>query len=225
MPRSTATLIVRGLAVGLVVPLVLMLVGVASAQAPKMPAGPDIYKLELKSMPEIKNGKIAIVEGLVDTAGRKLAVSDLSVMQPVQVTLLAVQKADDLRLELSKFVLGNDPAKSGSTKGNAYCSFPFRTQGDLQIKITSPEGPRLFRLMVWAGDEVMPPVPAPFISMETYAKRQAGGTAPTAGGAPVGGAIPSSDSSRASPVLWVIAGALVVIGALLGVLVLKRGKS
>jgi hypothetical protein len=171
------------------------------AQAADQPKAPDVYPLQLIADPAIRNGKVAAVEGTAGRSGQKLAVADLSVLQPVEVTLFAVDGTDDLRLDLSKFILDR-PAKSISTKGAGFATARFRTQGDLQLTVTSPEGPRPYRLLVWAGNEATPQVPSLF--------------------APIDAASPGSGGP---PMMWVIAGLLVIIAGFLGVLVLKRGRS
>lgn len=173
--------------------------GLALAAGP--PAGADVYPLQLIADPAVRNGKVAAVEGTAGRSGQKLAVADLSVLQPVEVTLFAVDEVDDLRLDLSKFIL-DAPAKTLSTRGTGFATARFRTQGDLQLTVTSPEGPRPYRLLVWAGNEATPPVPSLFA--------QGSGHGQGSGG-------PS--------LMWIIAGLLAVIAALLGVLVLKRGRS
>jgi hypothetical protein len=182
------------------VSLALLLPGAVLAQGP--PAGTDVYQLQLEPNPDVKSGKIATLEGVAGTAGQKLAVGDLSVLQPVEVTLFAPDENDDIRLELSKFIL-DSPAKTCSTKGNAFCTVRFRTQGDLQINVVSPDGPKLYRLLVWAGSEVAAPVMTPLVSMSEYKK---------------------TNRTGGPPVLWVIAGVLVVIAGLLAVLVLRKGR-
>jgi hypothetical protein len=187
--------------------------------APTGPIGKDVHTLQLVSAPEVKHGKIAIVEGVVGAAGEKLAVADLSVLQPVEVALFAPEAGDDVLIELSKFIL-DAPALTGTTKGEGSCTFRFRTQGDLQIKLTSPAGPNVYRLLVWVGDEAGPVLPAAFVPMDGWKKQQA--SSPAASGA----ADPAAAAGSFSPsVTWIIAGALVVIAALLAVLVMKRGRS
>jgi hypothetical protein len=181
-----------------------------AAQEASLPGSSNVYHLELKSDPQLKYGKFAAVKGTADARGQDLSVGDLSVLQPVQVTLLSADKNTDLRLELSKIELGNNAARSGSTMGAGSVTFKFRTQGDLQIKVRSPAGPRPYRLFVWVGGKVNPPVPSVFIPMSTYIKRHPG----SAGGGGFGGLV-----------LWVIAGALIVICCFLAVLALKRRRA
>ena len=196
MSRTAAS----GIGIATRVSLALLLPGAVLAQGP--PAGTDVYQLQLEPNPDVKSGKIATLEGVAGTAGQKLAVGDLSVLQPVEVTLFAPDENDDIRLELSKFIL-DSPAKTCSTKGNAFCTVRFRTQGDLQINVVSPDGPKLYRLLVWAGSEVAAPVMTPLVSMSEYKK---------------------TNRTGGPPVLWVIAGVLVVIAGLLAVLVLRKGR-
>lgn len=170
------------------------------ANAADPPRAADVYPVELVADPAIRNGKVAAVEGTAGPSGQKLAIADLSVLQPVEVTLFA-RDDDDLRLDLSKFIL-DAPAKSLSTKGSGFATARFRTQGDLQLTVKSPQGPRPYRLLVWAGNEVPAPVPSLF--------------AAASGG---------ETGSGGPPLMWVIAGLLAVIAALLGVLVLRRGRS
>ena len=111
------------------------------------------------------------------------------------------EEHDDLRLDLSKFIL-DAPAKKLSTKGTGFATARFRTQGDLQLTVTSPEGPRPYRLLVWAGNEATPAVPSLFTAADS-----------------------TGEASGGPPMMWIIAGLLAVIAALLGALVLKRGRS
>lgn len=173
--------------------------GLAFAADP--PRAADVHTLQLIADPAIRNGKVAVVEGTAGRAGQKLAVADLSVLQPVEVTLFAVDEHDDLRLDLSKFIL-DAPAKKLSTKGTGFATARFRTQGDLQLTVTSPEGPRPYRLLVWAGNEATPAVPSLFTAADS-----------------------TGEASGGPPMMWIIAGLLAVIAALLGALVLKRGRS
>jgi hypothetical protein len=100
--------------------------------------------------------------------------------------------------------------RSGSTKGDGTCTFEFRTEGDLQIKVTSPDGPKPFRLVAWAGDEVAPELPPAVVPMKDGTGQGGTGSAAPAG---------------RSVVMWVIAGALVLCVGLLAVMAFRRGRS
>lgn len=183
--------------------------GTALAQAPGGTDQSQAYSPKLETAPEIKNGKIAAVQGTAGAKGEKLAFGGLSILQPVAVTLIAQSGSEDLRLEIGKFTT-DGPIRSGSTKGNGVCTFQFRTEGDVQIKVSSPEGPKPFRLVVWAGDEMTPALPPVVVPMKDV-KAQEGAGAPGQGGS--------------SLVMWVIAGALVLCAGLLAVMVFKRGRT
>jgi hypothetical protein len=127
----------------------------------------------------------------------------------VAISLVAQFPADDLRIELSKFTT-DAPVRSGSTKGEGVCTFQFRTEGDVQIKVTSPGGPKPFRLVAWAGDEVAAELPPVFTPVK------AGVSGPTAAPA----------SREGAPVvLWVIAGGIILCAGLLAIMVVRRRSS
>jgi hypothetical protein len=193
--------------------LAMLIVSLVQAQDDGPPAGERVYKLALKPSSDIASGKVAVVEGVAAAAEQHLAVGDLSVLQPVRVILTTPAADSDVRITLSKFTL-DEPAVSGSTAGAGVAAFQFRTQGDLQIRVTAPSQPTPYKLLVWAGDEVPAPMTSPFVSMDDYKRKNA--------------AVPGSAAGPAasnSLVLWVIGGSLVVIAGLLAVMVLKRGRS
>jgi hypothetical protein len=184
----------------------------ARAQPPPAPQDPpQVFQLKLAPAPEIKNGRIAAVQGTAGAAGVKLLVGGLSILQPAAVMLIAQRPSDDLRIELTKFT-ADAPVRSGSTKGEGVCTFEFRTEGDVQITVTSPDGPKPFRFVAWAGDEVTPDLPSIFAPV-TAATTQAPAPAAAAGeGGP-------------RTVLWAIAGALVLCVGLLAIIAFRRGRS
>ena len=197
---------------GFTLALAVLIVTLAQAQDDG-PVGERVYNLALKPSSDIASGKVAVVEGVAASQEQHFAVGNLSVLQPVRVILTTPAADSDVRITLSKFIL-DEPAISGSTAGSGVAAFQFRTQGDLQIRVTAPSQPTPYTLLVWAGDEVSAPMASPFVAMDDYRRR---------GGAVPGGA--SGSASGSSIVLWVIGGSLVVIAGLLGVLVLKRGRS
>jgi hypothetical protein len=163
------------------------------------------YKLSFDSIPEVPSGKVSMIQGVVGTAGVKFLVEDLSVLQPVQVALLAKDPEQDVRLQLSKFDW-NVAERKGSTNGTGRQVFKTRTQGDLKILVTAPKAGTPYQLVVWVGDEVQPEMKSPFVP---FKKKGQG----------------SFLAGLGSPVLWVIAVVLIGIFVLLAILVLRGRKS
>jgi hypothetical protein len=133
-------------------------------------AQPSTIKLALKATPEIKNGKIAMVEGATELAGHLFVVESLTILQPVTITVIAKNAADDIRLELFKY-FWDKPAREGSTKVAGHHTFKIRTQGELGIVVTSAQERRPYQLIVWAGDEVRPPMKPVLVSTSRYRKQ------------------------------------------------------
>jgi len=173
----------------------------ARAQNPDPNDKTAVHELTLEKHGDIANGRIAMVEGEAGPDGVRFVVSKLDILQPAAVTLAAVDGGDaDLRLSLWKYA-EDDVQREGSTRGAGAVSFQFRTEDDVQIRVVSPDGPRRYRLAVWAGDPVDMPVPSPFVS-------QAGFT-----------------GSGTSPLIYVIAAAVVLIAIFMGIIAMRRKQA
>jgi hypothetical protein len=83
-----------------------------------------------------------------------------------------------------------------------------RTQGDLKVVVAAPR-PTPFQLIVWAGDELKPELPALVVTDPDRVQGKSSGGGVLSGG----------------PVLWVIAGSLIVIAGLLAVRTFKGKQS
>jgi hypothetical protein len=162
-----------------------------------------VHELTLEKHRDIANGRIAMVEGETDAEGVRLVVDGLSVLQPVGVLLTAFDKNDDLQLSLWKYA-EDDIQRQGSTRGEGFVSFQFRTEDDLQLRVVSPDGPKRYRLAVWAGDEVDVPVPSPFVAQGAMAAASGGGT---------------------PFVMYVLTAAVIAIAVFLGVIALRRKQA
>ena len=168
----------------------------ALAQNPDPNDKTTVHPLTLEKHDQIPNGRIAMVEGEAGPEGVRLVVNKLSILQPAGVALVAFDKSDDLQLSLWKYA-EDDERHEASTRGDGYASFQFRTEDDLQLRIVSPNGPKRYRLAVWAGDEVEVPLPSPFV--------------------------PQSEVENGTPVImYVLTAGVLVIAALLGVIVLRK---
>lgn len=145
-----------------------------------------------------------MAEGTAGPQGVRFVAENLSILQPVVVTVLAKNADDDVRVRLSKYRY-DEADRSGTTKGKGMYTTRLRTQGDLKVVVAAPQ-PTPFQLVVWAGEEIQPEVPSVVISDPS---RVQGKTSSLPGGL----------------VLWVIAGSLIVIAGLLAVRTLKGKQS
>ncbi len=166
------------------------------------------FRIVPKEVPDVPGGRIAVLQGNVDKKGDKFIVENLSILQPVEVTLLSKDPDADLTLQLCKLDW-KKPERSGSTKGTGIQTFRIRTEGDLKIFVASSRGEVPGQLVVWVGDRIQPEMKPAFIPKEQY-KGTKGGS-------------PGAAAGLGSPVLWIIA---LLLAAILAVLIifLKRGK-
>jgi hypothetical protein len=118
-------------------------------------AGPDAYTVKLEKDLKVPGAKVAYLEGNTDADGLYLELKDLWITQPVRIVLLAKTAQDDLRIQFRKYHW-KKPSQQCATKTKGYCTFLFKTQGDVGMKVLSPQGMRPFRLEVWVGPEVKP---------------------------------------------------------------------
>jgi hypothetical protein len=164
--------------------------------------------LKLEPSTDIATGRIAMVQAEAGKDDDRYIVENLTILQPVEVLVVTRDPSDDVKVQICK-VLWDQPEREASTKGTGAAHFAFRSEGDVRIRVSAPARPRAYQLVVWAGDEARPPMRSPFVSMDEYRKRHGGG----------------SGSVMGSLALWVIAGALVVIVALLGIVVMRGRRT
>ena len=148
-----------------------------------------------------------MAQGTAGPDGVKFVAENVSILQPIVVTVLAKDPGDDVRLGLSKDRY-DQADRTGTTKGTGIYTTRLRTQGDLKVVVSSPT-PTPFQLVVWAGDEVTRPIKPIVVADRAMVTGEK-----SPGGAAAGGG---------SMVMWVIAGALLAIVGLLAVMML-RGK-
>ena len=160
------------------------------------------YKLELKKMEGVEHGKTAVVKGEAGSAPHRFLVDNLNMNMPLVVLVRPLHERDEVAVRLTKYAW-NHPLREGTAKGEPL-AFKFRTEGEFQIAV-SADKPTPYRLLVWAGDEAKPELRPVVLKASEYEG-------------------PASDSD-VSPVMWVIAAALIVIAVLLGMLVMKRRTS
>jgi hypothetical protein len=153
--------------------LALVLVPLAAAQEINLPPKPDatVPRLELKPDPAVEKGRVAAVQGTLGPEPIRYAIGELSILQPVVVMLLSHDATDDLTLSLFK---GDwtTVRRTGSTKGSGIASFEFRTQGGVNILLRGSSTPVPFALVVWAGNELHPPMSDVVVTHDEFLKRK-----------------------------------------------------
>ena len=85
--------------------------------------------------------------------------------------LLSHDAADDLTVSLFK---GDwtTARRTGTTKGSGIASFEFRTQGGVNILLRGSSTPVPFALVVWAGNELHPPMSDVVLTQDEFLKRK-----------------------------------------------------
>jgi len=166
-------------------------------------------RLTPRAEPDLPAGKYAFVEGEAGRQPHRFYLENLSILQPITVTLIARNPGDEIRLELGKYRF-DQPDRTAATGSDGVVFERLRTQGELKIGVSAEGGPKPYLLSVWVGDEIEAELPPVLVAAKDY-----GGDSGSSGFA-LGG----------SPVLWVIAAALLVIVGLLAKMAFgKRGRS
>ena len=127
--------------------------GAAAQQDPGFP----VTALELAPLETPFTGTLARVDGQV-AAGEEdhFTVANLSIFQPAAVHVVAADPARPVTLRLGK-VEWKENVGGGSTDAEGGFVTKFRTQGDLLLSVSAPQGGD-YTLMVWAGPEAPPPM-------------------------------------------------------------------
>jgi len=185
----------------------------AGQETPATPkqSGDSIPSLELTRDPMVEHGRVAAVQGTVGPDGVRFVVGKLSILQPIAITLLARDETDDLTLSLFKKDWEN-VRRTASTRGSGIARFEFRTQGGVNIMLRGASPGTPFALVVWAGEEIRPPMPDVVLTYDEFHKRNPTASASLApGGASTSQQSPNANDhrGRAVPVAaWIILAAI-----------------
>lgn len=166
------------------------------AQAPA--AAPSIIRLQPKPMEGLDRGKAVVVKGKAGPQAHRFLVDGITFMNPVGVALRPVEKGERVELQISKYAWDR-PLRQGGTDGDIL-RFGFRTESEFQVSVSAAEPGTEYRLMVWVGDETKPDFAPVVVKASEF----------------------ESGGNWGSVVLWVIAGALVLLVALVAVIVFRR---
>ncbi len=195
MPTNTHSLRAR--------PAVLLVLAMALAPAAGHAQGVGsqipVYRLDLRKVNDIPQGKAALVSGSAGPAPHRFFVENLHMLMPVAVTLRAVNADDVVNLKVVKGKW-EEPLRAGSTTGGQQVHFRFRTQGEFQLQVDSDAAAAPYKLMVWVGPDIEPQLPAVFVPRSEFD----------------GGGV---------PVWWWIAGGAVVLAAVAAFVFARRRKA
>ncbi|MEO8064455.1 MAG: hypothetical protein ABI821_17090 [Pseudomonadota bacterium] len=125
----------------------------ASAQTPddKIP----VYKLDLRKVPDIPKGDAALVKGDAGSTPDRFFVENLYMLKPVSVTVRAVNSGGVVHVKLTKNKW-DEVLREATTGEEGQVNFKFRTQGEFQISITSPNANTPYKMVVWVGPDIVP---------------------------------------------------------------------
>lgn len=138
------------------------------------------------------------------------------VLSPVAVTIIAKHKGDVIQVAFSKDRWDEVVKTAATSADKNEVTTKLRTQDDLQMAVTATGDPKPYYLIVWLADEVQPDLAPVTVPMSKYTREH-----PDAGKAPAGSA-----AGGTSPVMIVIAVALVAIVLLLAFMAFRRkGRS
>lgn len=123
----------------------------ARAADPPSPA----YRLEPKKVPDLADGRAALVRGKTAAGPHRFYLEHMHMMVPVVVTLRPLQPDARLDLAVGKYPW-EPPVRQGRAEKGEQVSFRFRTQGEFQVAVSSPDPGTAYKLMIWVGDEIKP---------------------------------------------------------------------
>jgi len=174
------------------------------------------YKLQMQTSPKVP-GKQRIIDGQAGPQPDRFFVEGLGVLQPVAVTLIAKNKGDEITVAFGQDRWDETIQKATTSADKPEVTTKLRTQGDLKMSVTAATEPKPYWLIVWVGDPVDPEAQlAPVVVPMSQYKREH----------PDAGKRPGAAAGGTSPVMVVIAVALVAIVLLLALMAFrKKGKS
>jgi LPXTG-motif cell wall-anchored protein len=127
------------------------LVTSAAAQAPD--AQVPVYKLDLRKVPDIPEGDAALVAGNAGSTPDRFYLDALYMLKPVSVTVRAVNPGDVVNVRITKDEW-NKVLREASTGNENQVNFKFRTHGEFQVSITSPQPNTPYKMVVWVGPDI-----------------------------------------------------------------------
>jgi len=146
-------------------------VATVHAQSPdeKIP----VYKLDLRTVPDIPTGQAALVAGEASSMPDRFFVENLYMLKPVSVTVRAVNPTDRVDVKLTKWKW-DDVLREGTATSDEQVQFKFRTQGEFQISVTSDKPKTPYKMVVWVGPDITPQSKPLFVPKSEFKGSDAG---------------------------------------------------
>lgn len=185
-----------------------MAIALAAGSAAAQMEDQSALHLTPQPEPDLPAGKYSFAEGTVGGEPHRFYLTNLSVLQPVTVTLIARSPGDTIDLALAKYRY-DEPERTARTDAEGVVYERLRTEGELKIEVRADGDPKPYLLSVWVGEAVQPDLPPVLVPASEVEGAGVGG------GLKLGGSL----------VLWVIAALLLAILALLAKIVLSKGRS
>jgi len=159
-----------------------------------------VYKLDLRKVPDIPDGDAALVKGQAGSIPDRFFLDNLYMLKPVSVSVRAVNPGGVVNVKITK-TKWTDVLREGTTGSDAQVNFKFRTQGEFQISITSPNAGTPYKMVVWVGKDIVPKTKPVFVPKSEFK-----GTA-------------------SAPWWWWAGGGMALVIVILLVLVLRKRKT
>lgn len=140
----------------------------AHAQTPD--AQIPVYQLELRNVPDIPHGQAALVAGNAGATPDRFFLEYLHMLKPVSVTVRAAEPGGVVNAKITKSKW-DDVLREGTTGADPQVNFKFRTQGEFQISITSPNPGTPYKMVVWVGPDIVPKVKPVFVPESQFEGR------------------------------------------------------
>lgn len=183
------------------------------------------WAIVTKPEPEIlPGGELAVVGGATAPEGVHLALTELTLDNPVEVTLVPVEEGTELELLVFK-ENPQQPLLQGTT-ADGPLTYRFRTAGDMDFLVRAPEGAQ-YQFAAWVGPKFKLGAPPSLVSMAEFLG-EPGGEASAAVGTQAGGtAATTTPAAAANPMMkWILVLLALILVALvvIAVLLLRRQK-
>jgi hypothetical protein len=161
-----------------------------------------LWELVPEDDPSFSPGKIKIIGGLTHPEGVRFIIKNLSLNQPIQITIVSRDEKSDITLRVFKDNWDN-PLLMGSTMGAGEVTFRFRTGDHAAFTVSGPEG-EPYQLFAWVGHGMELPPPPVFMTMSDYESK---GEGPL----PLAGTGDNAERPRNTFLIIILAAILVVL--------------